>query len=80
MFEFSDLGSFDEGIASANANLSSMIVVSIGVAAAVVVDLSEEEECMRDLIRVLCFSKNSNRVTRDSGFVIRSRGRWGKCG
>lgn len=30
---------------------------------------NKEFECMRDL---LCW--------RDCGFVIRSRGRWGKCG
>nr|DAD37629.1 TPA_asm: hypothetical protein HUJ06_008270 [Nelumbo nucifera] len=41
---------------------------------------AEEEECMRDLVWFLCFIKNSKRVRRDCGLVIRSRGRWGKCG
>lgn len=40
-------------------------------------------KCMRDLIWVilLCSVEDSGRsIRRDCGFVIRSRGRWGKCG
>ncbi|KAK9162647.1 hypothetical protein Syun_003549 [Stephania yunnanensis] len=40
----------------------------------------EDEGCMRDLVRFLCFVKNLGRLRRDCGLVIRSRGRWGKCG
>lgn len=42
----------------------------------------ELEKCMRDLILwVLCWVKNlDRRIGWDCGSVIRSRGRWGKCG
>ncbi|KAK9111458.1 hypothetical protein Scep_018977 [Stephania cephalantha] len=40
----------------------------------------EDEGCMRDLVRFLCFVKNLGRLRRDCGLVIRSGGRWGKCG
>ncbi|KAK9128465.1 hypothetical protein Syun_017262 [Stephania yunnanensis] len=40
----------------------------------------EDKGCMRDLVRFLCFVKNLGRLRRDCGLVIRSRGRWGKCG
>ncbi|KAL5720365.1 hypothetical protein ACHQM5_004640 [Ranunculus cassubicifolius] len=38
------------------------------------------EKCMRELIQILCIVKKSERILRDWGLVIRSRGRWGKCG
>ncbi|KAK9122353.1 hypothetical protein Syun_019970 [Stephania yunnanensis] len=34
----------------------------------------EDEGCMRDLVRFLCFVKNLGRLRRDCGLVIRSRG------
>lgn len=41
----------------------------------------EFEECMRDLVVwVLCWVKLGLRIRWDCGLVIRSRGRWGKCG
>lgn len=41
----------------------------------------EERYCMRDLIWILCFLKDlGKRISSDCGLVIRSRGRWGKCG
>lgn len=39
-----------------------------------------EFDCMSDLVRSLCFVTNSKRPRWDFGLVIRSRGRWGKCG
>ncbi|CAK7346685.1 unnamed protein product [Dovyalis caffra] len=40
-----------------------------------------EEECMKGLLLNVCSVKDSKRRIRwDSGLVIRSRGRWGKCG
>ncbi|KAM1029353.1 hypothetical protein ACFX13_042568 [Malus domestica] len=42
---------------------------------------SELEECMMDLVLwVLCWVKLGLRIRWDCGLVIRSRGRWGKCG
>ncbi|TQD68962.1 hypothetical protein C1H46_045505 [Malus baccata] len=42
---------------------------------------SELEECMKDLVLwVLCWVKLGLKVRWDCGLVIRSRGRWGKCG
>lgn len=44
----------------------------------------ELEECMRDLVWwSLCWVNDLGRrriIRWDSSFVIRSRGRWGKCG
>lgn len=43
--------------------------------------LKEDRSCMRDLVvQFVCVVKNSERLRRDCGLVIRSRGRWGKCG
>jgi hypothetical protein len=39
-----------------------------------------EEECMKGLVLNACSVKDSRRIRWDSGLVIRSRGRWGKCG
>lgn len=36
--------------------------------------------CMRDLVASLFSAEVSRNLGRDSGLVIRSRGRWGKCG
>lgn len=40
-----------------------------------------EGRCMWDFIWILCLVKDlGKRIRWDCGLVIRSRGRWGKCG
>lgn len=44
-------------------------------------EIKEEERCMKDLNKFLeFFFNNSKRARWDLSFLIRSRGRWGKCG
>lgn len=40
----------------------------------------EEKKCMRELDRIVELNNNSKRTRWDLSFLIRSRGRWGKCG
>lgn len=43
---------------------------------------SESKKCMRDLAwwNLCCVKDLGRRIRWDCSFVIRSRGRWGKCG
>lgn len=54
-------------------------MIAGGGGCCVVVLEGGEEECMKVVV-VDCVVENSKRVRRDCSFVIRSRGRWGKCG
>lgn len=40
----------------------------------------EDKKCMRELDRIVELNNNSKRTRWDLSFLIRSRGRWGKCG
>lgn len=40
----------------------------------------EDTKCMRELDRIVELNNNSKRTRWDLSFLIRSRGRWGKCG
>lgn len=40
----------------------------------------ESKECMKELDRIVELNNNSKRTRWDLSFLIRSRGRWGKCG
>lgn len=42
----------------------------------------ESKKCMRDLVwwNLCCVKDLGKRIRWDCSFVIRSRGRWGKCG
>lgn len=44
-------------------------------------EISGGNKCMKELVKFLeYFLNNSKRASWDLSFLIRSRGRWGKCG
>lgn len=55
----------------------SMVVVAREVKAKVWLSDWQTWECMRVVVRSLCFTETRG---RDCVLLIRSRGRWGKCG
>lgn len=73
----------DDAGAEPEEDLGLSMIVQVGggvIVLALVPKVGKTGECMRVLFRSLWAVADSRGTRRDCGFMIRSRGRWGKCG